>query len=319
MKVTGLFILLPDLFFHIVFQVLIAVQPSAQMQYFDVEAKTWKPLASTIPAVKAAECYCALSVGSRLFVAGLASSRSYCIFQYDTERNVWESLHHPGDAINNLCVIDNHMYAINSNQAPQRYSFAKRQWQSIVLVSTRGENYHPGKNGVIIHSKVFVLYENRSQLSFGVFLYPAGLNCFDPIKNKWEVKATTCQPHFGSSLVVVDNRLYVAGGYVSMIFSDNLGRYIPGGNPAPVEMYNEENNTWSVVEQKHIPSNSLGAVEIEGRVYFIINSFPVDSGIRIAPGDLYPVPLGEWENIGNIYQNTVLGYLPVKRESLKTE
>ncbi|KAJ7311611.1 hypothetical protein OS493_039914 [Desmophyllum pertusum] len=52
-----------------------------------------------------------------------------------------------------------------------------------------------------------------------------------------------------------------------------------------------KNNTWSVVEQKHIPSNNLGAVEIEGRVYFIINKFPFDSGIRIPPGELYPVHL----------------------------
>jgi len=299
--------------------VLIAVQPNAQMQYFDVEAKTWKPLASTIPAIEAAQCYCAVSVGSKLFVAGMYSI-SCCIFQYDTEKNEWERLLHPCGEINNLCVIDDHMYAISadSNQTPQRYSFAKRQWQSIALVGRRGKNYYPGKNGVIMHSKVFVLYENRSQLPSGYFS-PAILNCFDPVKNEWEVKATTCQPHFGSSLFGVDNRLYVAGGYVSTLL-DRFGEYtIRGGNSAPVEVYNDESNTWSVVEQKHIPSNNLGAVEIEGRVYFIINNFPIDSGIRIAPGELYPVPLGEWENIGNIYQNTVLGYLPVKRESLKTE
>jgi len=60
-------------------------------------------------------------------------------------------------------------------------------------------------------------------------------------------------------------------------------------------------------------------VEIEGRVYFTINNFPIDSGIRIAPGEMYPVPLGEWENLGIINHSTVLGYLPLKRESLKTE
>ena len=308
-----------DVSFHILFQVLIAVQPNAQMQYFDVEAKTWKPLASTIPAIEAAQCYCAVSVGSKLFVAGMYSI-SCCIFQYDTEKNEWERLLHPCGEINNLCVIDDHMYAISadSNQTPQRYSFAKRQWQSIALVGRRGKNYYPGKNGVIMHSKVFVLYENRSQLPSGYFS-PAILNCFDPVKNEWEVKATTCQPHFGSSLFGVDNRLYVAGGYVSTLL-DRFGEYtIRGGNRAPVEVYNGESNTWSVVEQKHIPSNNLGAVEIEGRVYFIINNFPIDSGMRIAPGELYPVPLGEWENLGQIDKSAVLCYLPVKRESLKTE
>ena len=62
--------------------------------------------------------------------------------------------------------------------------------------------------------------------------------------------------------------------------------------PSPVEVYNEENNTWPVVEQNDIPPNKLGAVEIEGKVYFLINKYPVVSSIRIPPGKLYPVPLG---------------------------
>ncbi|KAJ7384514.1 hypothetical protein OS493_021143 [Desmophyllum pertusum] len=104
-------------------------------------------------------------------------------------------------------------------------------------------------------------------------------------------------------------------GYVSIKKDGN-----PGGSPAPLEVYDEKNNTWSVVEQKHIPPNNLGAVEIEGRVYFIINKFPIDSGIRIPPGELYPVPLdslGEWENLRKIDKKAVLCYLPVKREILE--
>ena len=145
-------------------------------------------------------------------------------------------------------------------------------------------------------------------------MHNAGLHCFDPVRNKWEVKATTCKPHFGSSLLVVNSKLYVAGGNV---YVDENGN--ESGNPAPVEGYDEENNTWYVVEQEHIPPNNLGAVEIEGRVYFIINKFPVDSGIRIPPGELYPINLGGWENLAKTGADMVLCYLPVKRESLKTE
>ena len=84
-------------------------------------------------------------------------------------------------------------------------------------------------------------------------------------------------------------------------------------------MYDKRKNTWSVVVQKHIPQNSLGAVEIEGRVYFIINKFPIDSGIRIPPEEIYDVHLDEWENLAQVSDKAVLCYLPVKRESLKTE
>ena len=73
-----------------------------------------------------------------------------------------------------------------------------------------------------------------------------------------------------------------------------------------------------IVDQKHIPANNLGVVEIEGRVYFIINKFPVDSGIRIPPGEVYPVYLGDWKNLGNISQNSTLCYMPVPRESYRS-
>ena len=49
------------------------------------------------------------------------------------------------------------------------------------------------------------------------------------------------------------------------------------------------------------------------------NKFSVDSGIRIPPGELYPVPLGEWENFAKIANTAVLCTLPVKLESLKAE
>ena len=58
-------------------------------------------------------------------------------------------------------------------------------------------------------------------------------------------------------------------------------------------------------------------MEIEGRVYFIINNFPVDSGIRIPPEEVYPVPLDEWENLRKVDNNAVLCYLPVRNENLK--
>lgn len=59
---------------------------------------------------------------------------------------------------------------------------------------------------------------------------------------EWEGKAKTCQPHFGSNLIVVNNRLYVVGGNVYIDDHNVLQGY-----PSPVEAYDEEQNTWSVV------------------------------------------------------------------------
>ncbi|XP_020627830.1 kelch-like protein 14 [Orbicella faveolata] len=299
--------------------VLIAVLPQAHMQYFDNEAKTWKPLASTIPSIEATQCHCAASAGNNLYVAGFEWGVGHYIYRYNTEGSVWEKYPHLSGKINNLCIIEDTVYAINSNcnQVPQRYCFSKCQWQAFSKVSIRsnhGNRFH-NSGATALHSKVYVLYGSVKLDSGGNWcVQNSGLHCFDPVKNEWELKATTCKPHFGSSLLVVNSKLYVAGGNVYIDENANVS-----GDPAPVEGYDEENNTWSVVEQKHIPLNNLGAVEIEGRVYFIINKFPVDSGIRIPPGELYPVHLGEWENLTKIVTTAVVCYLPVKRESLKTE
>ena len=123
-------------------------------------------------------------------------------------------------------------------------------------------------------------------------------------------------PHFESSLIVDNNKLYVAGGKVS-VYSNPASAC---GGPAPVEVYNEERNSWDVVEQNHIPSNNLGAVELlGGKVYFIINKFPIDSGIRIAPNEVYKISLREWENsLEQISHTAVLCYLSVNKEMLST-
>ena len=288
------------------------------MQYFDNEAKAWKPLAS-IPSIEATQCHCSASAANNLYVAGFEWGVGHYIYRYNTEVNVWEKHPHFSGKINNLCIIDDTVYAISSNcnQVPQRYCFSKCQWQTFAKVgitSTHGNRFH-SSGATVLHSKLYALYGCVKLDSGGNrCMQNAGLHCFDPVKNEWELKATTCKPHFGSSLFVVNNRLYVAGGYVHIDQNANVS-----GDPAPVEGYDEENNTWSVVEQKHIARNNLGAVEIEGKVYFILNKFPVDSGIRIPPAELYPVHLGEWENLAKIVTTAVVCYLPVKRESLKTE
>jgi len=287
------------------------------MLYFDVKVKTWKPLASTTPQIKAKSCYCAVTSGNNLYVAGFEWFDGQSIYHFNIEGNVWKKQPHlVGGSINNLCIVDDYMYAISSdlNKFPQRYSFSKCQWQTIAKVGIWNCQSFYVNAAIVLHSRVYVLYGRVKLNSDGRRMENGDLHCFDPVKNEWKQKATTCKSHFGSSLLVVNSRLYVAGGNVYIDENSKIR-----GNPAPVEAYDEETNTWSVVEQKHIPPNKPHAVEIESKVYFIINQFPIDSGIRIPPGERYPVYLDEWENLAKIDNNAVLCYLPVKRESLKAE
>ena len=299
----------------------VAVQPNTQMQYFDVVTKSWKLLPSMPQANERNQaCFCAEYVGNYLYVAAKNRSNDSIIYRYDTVNNSWGALPPflgSSHQINCLCSDNDYIYAISVSSPPQKYSLANNNWQSsggnLSFFSTKSDKDKLSNvSAVVLKSKIYVIHGyQRNEGGTGWHCRwedkPAVVHCFDPAKNEWKQKASTCQPHFGSSLFVVNNRLFVAGGKTSQNF------------PAPVEVYNEENNTWSVVEQKHIPPNKLGAVEIEGRVYFIINKFPIDSGIRNPPEEDYHVSINEWENLAKASSQAVLCYLPVKRENLKAK
>ena len=283
------------------------------MMYFDIEEKQWKQLSSLAPAAHAGDCYCAETVGGELFVA-----KDSCIYCYDIETDKWQKHEDPTcRVVKSLCTVGDYMYAISSdcNQVTQRYNFPKLQWQSFAKVNVTSNychGYYYYSGATAFFSKVYVLYGHKRIQSGDWLMQNAVIHCFDPASNVWQEKASTCRPHFGSSLFVVNGRLCVAGGYDYIDTNNRLCGY-----PASIEVYDEDNNKWSVVDQKHIPQNTLGAVEIEGRVYFIINNFPIDSGIRIPSGEVYPVYLGDWKNLGNVANNAALCYVPLKRDSIK--
>ena len=289
------------------------------MEWFDVESKSWKLFASLALATNVRSYLCAEAVGSKLFVFG-GSNVFHC---YDIEGDAWIDKTAPRAIVctNNVCTVGDYMYAFpyDCNQVPQRYSLTEDRWQCFAKVNIRNQMYQQWysiSGATVLNSKVYVLYGHtlwqRNESCWVV--QNAVLYWFNPTSNIWEQKSFTCSPHFGSTLFVVNAKMYVAGGYLSL-----NDRFQPCGEPAPVEVYNEEKNTWSVVEQKHIPSNNLGALEIEGRVYFIINKFPFDSGIRIPPGEVYPVCLDDWKNLRQISDQAVLCFLPLKNRDLKTE
>jgi len=298
------------------------------MKYFDLETNAWKsfPFMATLDNVTA--CFCTEYVGNYLYVA----TDSNVIYRYHTVNNVWEKLpcfetlkrakRYQTKSAKCLCSVGDYMHAISESGLPQRYSVAQNKWQSgsalpfLELIDVQDKLVSIA--AVVMKSRIYVLHGYCRTIEEGrLEAETAMVHCFDPEKNEWKQKAWTSHPHFGSSLLVDNNKLYVAGGKISC--KTREGKLIPHGDPAPVEVYDEVRNRWSVVEQKHIPPNNLDAVEIGKKVYFIVNKFPIDSGIRIPPGEVYHISLHKWEEggIGSISENAVLCYLPVKKDSLK--
>ena len=283
---------------------------------------------------KAGECYCVERIGNYLYVAAKINS-DHVICCYDIVRDIWSTLPPiPGLSqiqIGSLCHLEDHLYVIYKSSTPYRYNIATNHWESDASLKTGcelGQKTFCNKAAAVYKSCLYVLYGqgNIRQVDYlfgSTFYCDASLSvlyCFDPKKNVWEKKASTKTPHYGSSLLVVNNNLYVAGGHCSLQ-SSSSERYghLPAGDPGAVEVYNDQENEWSVVKQALIPPNNLGAVEIYGRLFFIINSFPVDSGVILPPGEAYPAILDEWKNLRNIGENAVLCFVTIKKENLTTE
>ena len=327
----------------VLLQVLVAIFPgqstrqkredfvASEMQYFHAETGSWKPFPSMARLVDATKCICAEVVGNYLYVA-TEESGSHIMYRYDTVRNVWEKLppfQNNYFSVGCMSSVNEDIYVISNPGLLQRYSLAQNDWRSGSklprLNNTDGQKeLLVNVTAVSMRSKIYVLHgcykEGRD--NYGRRLFdpkPAVVHCFDPLSNVWRKKASTCHPHFNSSLFVDKNNLYVAGGSAT-ISEYSRERMRASGGDAPVEVYDEGINSWRVVEQNRIPSNTLGAVELwGGEVYFIINKFPIDSGIRIPPNEVYKISLREWENsLERIDRTAVLCYLSVNREMLST-
>ena len=289
--------------------------PQCIAYYFDFEAKPWKPLLSVAQSDEnATSCFCAERIGNYLFVAKQRPKEGNFIHRYDVVNKSWVKLPEYGNnhIVDCLCSVGGYLYAISESNPPQRYSLTNNSWQGGEgLKVVENQEKLSTVSATVMNSKIYVIHGYQRNESEGGkpswVNKPAVVHCFDPKFNVWTKLESTCHPHFHSSLFVVNNRLCVAGGCIDNFWCDL----------APVEAYDEGTNTWSVVPQKHIPPNDLGAVEIEGRVYFIINKFPVDSGIRIPPEEMYQVDLSGWRDVANVNRQAVLCYLPVKSENLK--
>ena len=271
------------------------------------------------------------------------TSGSMCVpFRYSTPRNNWQGgaslgfvkkqFDDPNNRLTNAtaAVWKSHIYVLHGLKKAEKRSSQKSQSNSSASGSVCGLSVfqapqafafgaQPKQRTSTVFGSVPISYSvgnaGESASASPVWVdESAALHRFDPKLNEWKQLSSTCRPHCNSALFVVNNRLYVAE---SCTRSTQSG-LIPSG-PASVEVYDDGDDTWSLVEQKHIPLNNLGAVEIEGRVYFVINNFPVDSGIRIPPEEIYHVHLDDWENLPKVSNKAVLCYLPVKRERLKTE
>ena len=197
------------------------------MQFFDVQTKTWKSLPSMAKLSEATACFCAEYVGNYMYVAAKREN-DFVNYRYHTVKNTWEILPSFAGLTNQIscfCSVDDHLYAIYQSQTPYRYHIPASQWQCVAKSSVQSsmpQSSFCNQAAVVYKSCVYVLHGQGIQSWQGSDFYglsryfwepkAADVFCFDPKRNVWEQKASTSTNHFGSSLLVVNNKLYVAGG-----------------------------------------------------------------------------------------------------------
>ena len=115
--------------------------------------------------------------------------------------------------------------------SPYRFHISTNQWQCVAKLSAQcnlPQSSFCNKAAAVFRSLIYVLHGRGDECEvnrtfkhihgFSPTWKPrvADLFCFDPKKNEWEQKASTSTSHFGSSLLVVNDKLYVAGGNCSI-------------------------------------------------------------------------------------------------------
>lgn len=137
------------------------------MQFFDVQAKKWKPLPSMAQLSEETSCFCALHVGNYMYVAAKRED-GFVNYRYHTVKNTWETL--PSFAglakqISCLCSVDDHIYTIFQSGSPYRFHISTNQCQCVAKLSAQC-NLPPGICPRVHFVKKQLLFLGRLYMCF---------------------------------------------------------------------------------------------------------------------------------------------------------
>ena len=288
-----------------VFQALVSLSSTSGVKYFDSESMNWQ----SFPGLKLPSLQNRPAVyytGNHLFLFDEKN-----VHQYQIDTNSWKTLPPMKNARHDfqVCMFEDFLYVIggcevNHTAVSERFCFSKKMWQLMAF------HEEQGLYGCALVAHNGCIYSIGGSWAEGGA--DRGVFRFDPVKNKWTKLAPTVNSHTHACAFVVGRKLYVAGGNTVPPSKRQRG-LIPSRH---VEVYDEENNQWCSVPQPHIPPNNYGAVEIEGRIYFILGNFAYDSGIRIGEHEVYHVDIEDWEPISHHDADAVFVYMPVNRDGI---
>ncbi|XP_070535159.1 kelch-like protein 3 [Ptychodera flava] len=189
-----------------------------------------------------------------------------------------------------LVNLHGYLYAVGgldkdnkSLKSVERYNIATNKWQIIApLPACRYDMAI-----AVYDDKIIIVGGQHSVKADAVDVLD--VQVFDPAINEWVAKAKpSCVRSQGSSLVV-DNKLYIAGGHQPSAEDSSKTEVCNF-----VEEFNDEHNSWTMVSQALIPKNDIGAFRVNSHVYFSLCGHSYDSNITIPHNEVYDVDLDDW-------------------------
>ena len=256
---------------------LIAVKYEAPLKFYDTTKQQWKEFGENIPvneACRAVVCSC-----SYIYVGGMKT-----VYRYNIDSNIWDQLPSMGNTKNGryqLLVLGDYLYAIGPQ--PERYSFREKSWQAIADIVPTENALDNSCAAAVIDGNIFTVGSRTPNEN-------ALVHCYDPSRNQWEQKASSLKNRINGCTFQCNGKLRITGGKTK-----KEEGWVP---LETTESYCKETDSWSLTEPKCTAPEDLSfAFEVDDMIFFRLNNFVLDSGIRVSPDQaLYPVKFEEWSS-----------------------
>ncbi|XP_077991167.1 kelch-like protein 26 [Glandiceps talaboti] len=269
------------------------------VRYYDVNGKEWVSLKNFAqPPYSTYTNHSVTVVHHNLYVAGGEyyssnkwQTRNY-VYKYDASTNKWQSLAPMKAERSHFALVSLHgyIYAIGGrdkdgavSDSVERYNIATNKWQ--IIASLRSPRF--GMAITVYEGKIVVV--GGHQIVKTPCTEALDMEIFDPKLNTWEVKAKPSIGRMVGSAFVLDDKLYLAGGYMPSSEDKKRDELC-----TLVEEYNDEHNSWTTVSQALIPPNDIGAFRIGSNVFFSMCGHCYNSNITIQQDEVYDVDLDDW-------------------------
>ena len=112
---------------------------------------------------------------------------------------------------------------------------------------------------------------------------------YDPLKNKWAVKASMPTERGALAATVIDGKIYIVGG------ANKIKNSLT--NTPALEVYDPKNDTWKKLAPLPTPRDHMAASSLNGKIYAIGGRIDVDFRNNLDTNEEYDPKTNQWVSL----------------------